>query len=379
MSSNFRSARPPLATLLASTLLVSGCATLPSSGPTGREILKSQATPDNVLGFHVVQLTDAQSLPLQPKEETEPLMPTATRDSINLLGVGDTLQVVIYEAGVSLFASSGISQGSVSDTGSAKGQTLPPITIDETGQISIPFAGRIRADGMTTYELQEVISSRLRGKSQSPQVLVSIANPVSQAVLIGGEVTRPGRIVIATGRETLWDSITLAGGYRGDPSDLIVRLTRGSQILEERVSHLARSSVKDTRILPGDRIQVYRQPLTFTAFGAPGKVDQFAFGKEDLNLIEAVARVGGSNPSAGDPSAIFVFRYVAEDGVEKPVIYYLNMKKTGSYFLAQKFAMKAQDVLYIGNARSNQPSKLIQIIGQFFSPFLMIRTATTAN
>lgn len=372
----------PAAALLMSTFLASGCATLPSSGPSGREILRSETLPDNVLGFHVIPLVDAQSLPAPVSEELDPLMPTSARDSINLIGIGDTIQVVIYEAGVTLFGGSAVGPSSVGgaiDTGSAKSQTLPPITVDETGYISIPFAGRIRADGMTTYELQDVIAARFRGKSQMPQILVSIPYPVSQAVLIGGEVVKPGRIAIATGRETIWDAITLAGGYRGDSSDLMVRLVRGSQTLEERVSRLSHSSARDTRILPGDRIQVYRQPLTFTAFGAPGKVDQFAFGKEDLNLVEAIARVGGSSPAAGDPSAIFVFRYSVDNGVEKPIIYYLNMKKTGAYFLAQKFTMKGQDVLYIGNAASNQPSKLIQIIGQFFTPFLMIRNATVTN
>jgi polysaccharide export outer membrane protein len=37
--------------------------------------------------------------------------------------------------------------------------------------------------------------------------------------------------------------------------------------------------------------------------------------------------------------------------------------------------MRDKDLLYIGNARANQPSKLVQIISQLFSPIV---TATSA-
>lgn len=87
--------------------------------------------------------------------------------------------------------------------------------------------------------------------------------------------------------------------------------------------------------------------------------------------MEAIATSGGVNPAYGDPAAIFLFRYTTnEQGVQVPVVYHLNMMQAGSYFLTQNFEMQDGDVLYFGNARANQPAKMIQLISQLFSPVL---------
>ena len=57
------------------------------------------------------------------------------------------------------------------------------------------------------------------------------------------------------------------------------------------------------------------------------------------------------------------------------MVYHLNMMKTLSYFLAQRFVMLDKDVLYFGNAAANQPSKLSQLISQLFSPILTVTSA----
>ena len=58
-----------------------------------------------------------------------------------------------------------------------------------------------------------------------------------------------------------------------------------------------------------------------------------------------------------------------------PKVYHLNMMQTGAYFLAQKVMMQDKDVLYFGNAAANQPSKVIQLISQLFSPILTVTSA----
>jgi polysaccharide export outer membrane protein len=90
-----------------------------------------------------------------------------------------------------------------------------------------------------------------------------------------------------------------------------------------------------------------------------------------------LALAGGANPNQGDSAAIFVFRYVVQpDGTEQPVVYHLNMMRAGAYFLSQRFMMRDKDILYIGNARANQPSKLIQLLAQLFVPVATVRNAT---
>jgi polysaccharide export outer membrane protein len=130
---------------------------------------------------------------------------------------------------------------------------------------------------------------------------------------------------------------------------------------------------QDIRIFPSDRILLVRTPQSFSVLGAAGRSDQILFNAPRLTLIEAVAQAGGANPNAGDPRAIFVFRILRrEDGTEEPTVYHFNMMEASSYILAQRFAMRDKDVLYVGNASANQPSKLIQLVSQLFFPLVTL-------
>jgi len=224
--------------------------------------------------------------------------------------------------------------------------------------------------------VERQIRAALRGYSQNPQVLVSVREMITNSVIVGGEVSKPGRLVLPTNRETVADAIALAGGYRGDAKDLAVRLQRQGVTDQFRLSDALSGDENELRVYPGDRLSVLRAPQSFSVMGAPGQVQLFPFGKPDISLAEAVAQAGGSNPSFGDPAAIFVFRYVADkNNVAQPVVYHINMMKAGNYFLAQRFAMQDKDVVYVGNARANQPSKLIQIISQLFAPIVTVTSA----
>jgi polysaccharide export outer membrane protein len=47
-----------------------------------------------------------------------------------------------------------------------------------------------------------------------------------------------------------------------------------------------------------------------------------------------------------------------------------------SYLLAQKFDLQNKDVVYIAGAEANQPGKLLQMIGQVFTPLVIARQIT---
>jgi polysaccharide export outer membrane protein len=288
------------------------------------------------------------------------------------------LDITIYEAGVSLFGGSSLraaANGTVTFDPSSNAEKLPPVRVDDYGFIKLPFAGRIRAAGRTVTDLESAIQSGLRGMSQDPQVLVSIEQSITESVTLAGEVAKPGRLVLATNNETLNDAIALSGGYRGAAKDLVAVVEREGQTFRIRLSDLLGYPERDLRVAPGDRITLVSRPESFMALGAANKSEDIPFPRGRITLAEAVALAGGANPNAGDAAAIFVFRYVRQpDGTEKPVVYHLNMMKPGAYFLSQHFMMQDQDVLYVGNARANQPSKLVQLLSQLFLPIATFRT-----
>lgn len=369
-------------TVIAFVLLalpLGACTTLPNSGPTGAAIINGAKGEENKLGFEVVELTGMAELPTVAEGETVPsvLMAMGQEQPTDLIGPGDVLDIVIYEAGVTLFSGRNMGFATEALDPAAKAERLPSIRVDDEGYITLPYVGRIKAAGYTATDLQRVIMAGLAGKSQSPQVLVSFQQSITNSIIVGGEVARSGRLVLATNRETLADAIALAGGYRGEAADLVVRVERQGRTVDARLADVLRSPIGGMRIFPGDRISLLREPMSYSVMGAPGQVEQVPFNKKDVSLAEAVARVGGANPNLGDAAAIFVFRFAKDDaGNEKPVVYHLNMMKPDSYFLSQKFAMRDKDVLYIGNARANQPSKFVQILSQLFSPVVTARAVT---
>lgn len=356
---------------------LAGCASLPSSGPTGGQIRKSALAPKDgsnpIRVAEVVAITDVPSGgSMVPIELLADRMPPPT----DLVGPGDVLDINIYEAGVTLFQGSGGAGGQVGTNPGVQVQKLPPTRIDDLGDISIPYAGTLHVAGVTVGEVEAMIRNALQRLSQNPQVVVTLSQAITNSIIVGGEVVRPGRLVLQTNRESLSDVVALAGGYRGNARDLILRITRGGKNVDVRMNDLVDNPALDVRAFPGDRIILINSPRTYSVLGAPGRVEQISFNRSTVSLAEAIATAGGVNPGVGSAGAIFLMRYIRdEQGNEVPMVYHLNMMKTGSYFLAQRFYMQDKDVIYVGNAAANQPSKLIQLISQLFSPILTVTSA----
>ena len=360
-----------LTAIVTAAAFLSGCAAIPASGPTGNELRTQIKADTSHLGIDLVEVATAADLPV-------PAAPAAAfgRDYVpprptELVGSGDILDIAIYESGIALFGrpAGPAAAGTTGFDAAVSTERLPPVRVSDEGSINIPFAGELMVSGLTTADVERLIRRALRGKSQNPQVLVSIREGLTNSVIVGGDIARPGRLVLPTNRESLSDVIALAGGSRGEIKDALVRVQRGNENGEFRLADIISNPDRDIRIFPADRIAVVRAPRTFSVMGAAGKADQISFPTSQVSLAEAIALAGGSNPNAGDPRAIFVFRIEkGADGADRPVVYHVNMMQASSYILTQRFAMIDKDVLYVGNAAANQPTKLVQIVSQLFFP-----------
>jgi polysaccharide export outer membrane protein len=89
-------------------------------------------------------------------------------------------------------------------------------TVAESGTITIPRIGSIRAEGKTTADLEEDISRRLSLVDRDiPKVTVTIVESRTRRVFVLGAVLVPGSYSFTT-PPTAWDAITLAGGPEDD-------------------------------------------------------------------------------------------------------------------------------------------------------------------
>ncbi len=405
--SPLRVTRPMLALLAAGAM--AGCATLPRNGPTGGQIAKDEAR-FNQIGFRIVDITPANIAVLSTTDAPIGMLAMLAADgNVDTLGPGDVLSVEIYEVGVSLFGGrtsiAGVGIGAGTGAGgevapSASGETIGDsgVVVDRDGNITIPYAGTIPVAGLTPAQVQGRVVAALRGKSQSPQVIVSLRRNVANTVVVSGAVANPRRVPLTLARERLLDVIADTGGINravqtgsstatgAGTQDAIVRFTRGGRTVEQPLDTITAGSPDDLVLLGGDRIELIRQPRTYTVFGAIDRISQVPFESRMLTLAEALARAGGPNDGRADPRSIFVFRQppLAAASVTgsatmmappAPIVYRIDMMRAENMFLAQRFAMHDKDLVYIANARANQPLKLVQALGQLFSPIVAVQQA----
>jgi len=362
-------------------VLLAGCSTLPSSGPTAAQVVARAKSDKGGLSFSIVSL-DGNTVERLNEEQAKRIALARSMASLAeppqpiRLGPGDVLNVDIFEVGVALF--SGAAQSEAFDP-SAHGEKFPKVVVDDEGMISLPYIGRLTVASKTPHQVEQDINARLAGKSQNPQAIVTIDDNVSNTVYVSGDANKPGRFALTYGRERLLDAIAAAGGSAATAEDTLVQLARGGAIVEQRMGSILPASKDDLVLEPGDRIQLIKRPRSFTVFGATSKVSQVPFENGAVSLAEALARIQGPNDATADPKAVFIFRYgdaIDEARTSRPVIYRMNLLDPASYFLSQRFAMQDKDVIYIANAAANQPSKLVAIINQLFSPFVAARVLT---
>ena len=358
---------------------LSACSTLPSSGPGARAVLLAGQEPG--ASYRVVDL-DANTIGAASQPETAAdatlgrLGTTSSPTAADAIQVGDALQVVVYEVGAALFGTGG-SASSLSATLAgesspvANAQTLPPMIVAPDGFIALPYVGRVQAVGRRPREVASDIERGLRGKSQSPQVVVTVREDVGNVVMVMGDIKSPGRKPLGYRRESLLDMIAMAGGPTNAKADSIVRLTRAGSTYEASLGEIHSGSPSDVKLEPQDRIEIIFRPRTFTAFGATGRVSEIPFQSASLSLAEALARMGGPLDQQADPTGIFVFRTEPSKG--GATAYRINLKDPKSYLLVQQFQIRDKDLIYVSNARANAFAKLLNMIGIVVNPIVVAK------
>lgn len=105
--------------------------------------------------------------------------------------------------------------------------SVHPVQIDEQGLVSLPYIGTISAAGTTNSELAQRIRETYIARNFYTAMDVSVS-VTERFIYVGGEVTRPGRIVW-TPDLTVAKAIQSAGGFT-----LYARETRVSLVREQQ-------------------------------------------------------------------------------------------------------------------------------------------------
>jgi polysaccharide export outer membrane protein len=347
-----------------------GCALMPASGPESWDVWAGQHDPKNI-PYAFVRITPkvanvlAKALPRLVGE-----FPDRRRPSDIRFGNGDVVRVTIFESspgGLFIPAEAGVRPGNFI--------SIEPQAVDVNGNISIPYGGEIRARGRTKAELQRAIVEALKDRAIEPQAVVSVVEQQTSLITVLGDVARPGQIPARLTPGRIIDTISRAGGIVGPGPDEWVILERDGRRALSPFGALIYEPANNVFIHPNDTIYVYREPQTFLAFGALGNQQQVPFGVWRISLAEAVAKAGGLKDDQADPASVFLYRgetrAVAEamgidcskfEGPIIPVIYNINFRNPGSYFLATTFEMRNKDVIYVSNSVSVEATKFLTYV-----------------
>lgn len=351
-----------------------GCGWMSVSGPAPSDILAGQRDPMS-LNYATVKVTPkvvevlAKNLP----RLTGFVSNQRPRDIT--FGVGDILSVTIFEA-----ASGGLfipAEGSVRPGNFVN---IPNQAVDIHGNISVPYAGSIRARGRTQVEVQDAIVASLKNRAIEPQVIVSMVEQKTSMISVLGE-GRAARIPATASPERVLDVISraglvaIAGSTGAAGAETWVLLERNGKRAIAPFGALIYEPVNNVYVHPNDTIYLYREPQTFLAFGAVGTQQQIPFGTWRLSLAEAISKSGGLIDSQADPASVFLYRGEARDvaaalgidvspyeGPVIPVIYTINLRDPAGLFLAGSFEMRNKDILYASNSLSVEATKFMNYL-----------------
>ena len=360
------------------------CAEMPVSGPSSAAIKAGEPLEPGGLPFGLVKLTP-EAVGILKQYEPRGLAGAFTdrRPPANIkYGIGDSLSVTIFEAaagGLFIPAEAGVRPGNYVQ--------LPDQSIDGDGNITVPYAGKIKAAGRTAEQIQADIVSKIRNRAIEPQVIVSLKSQATSLISVLGDVNSPSRFgASASGAgDRILDAITRAGGIKNAGYATWVMLERNGKHATVPFENLIMNSANNIYVQPGDRIYVYTEQQKFIALGATGQSGEFNFDAWRINLSEAVSKAGGLTDAQADPDAVFLYRVEPRNVAERlgvdvnkfggaatiPVIFNINLRDPGGFFLATKTQMRNGDIIFVSNAHSVEVTKVLQ--------YMRVILATTSD
>jgi polysaccharide biosynthesis/export protein len=200
------------------------------------------------------------------------------------------------------------------------------IRIDNDGSFPFEYLGRVKAEGMTTAQIETYLVGALGdGYLRSPQVSVEVIEYRSQSVFVTGEVRSPNKYMLP-GNSTLMDVLTYAGSVTPNAGNWvqITHVRQGAEVLGPTVSaeydirvnlrDIQNGKAQNVKMRDGDTIFVPKAERVWVV----GQVrnPQGVVHEEGMTVFEAIAAAGGITEK-GSNSRIEIVRI--ENGQRKSI------------------------------------------------------------
>jgi polysaccharide export outer membrane protein len=261
------------------------------------------------------------------------------------IGPSDVISIVVYDHPELLPNAGAVISQQADPTGIS---TAPGFIVGADGQISFPFVGRVKVEGLSEIEAAELIQRRIGRFIKDPQVSVRINSFRSRRAYVEGDVRTPGTQVFTDVPMTLPEALNRAGGITAAGDRSFVTLTRNNQTIVINLVQLQELGVNPNQIVveSGDLITVRsRDESKVFVMGEILRPSALAMRNGRLSLNEALGEAGGPNLNTANTSQIYVIRNTSQAGY--PAVFHLNASSPTALALAETFPLQPRDVIYI--------------------------------
>jgi polysaccharide export outer membrane protein len=175
------------------------------------------------------------------------------------------------------------------------------VRVSPNGDFSLPMAGKLAVDGLSTSQAEAALNQRLaeKGFFNDPQSSVFVKEYATEGISVLGEVQKPG-IYPLLGKRTLLDAISAAGGTT-EKAGRAVTITHRGHVDTPQIVKLSHDESDHTltniELQSGDTVVVSKAGVVYVV-GDVKDPTGIVLENPRLTVLQALALAHGTNPTA---------------------------------------------------------------------------------
>src|SRR5512143_2996795 len=149
----------------------------------------------------------------------QPVLANESVDAEYRVGAGDVLSVTVWDHPELTIPA-----------GEFRSADATGNLVNSDGTIFYPYIGTVPVAGLTTSQIRDLLTDKLRRYVKNPQLDIRVAAFRSKKVFITGEVMKPNVVPLSDIPLTVVEAINLSGGASPNADLTDVRVTRDNQV-----------------------------------------------------------------------------------------------------------------------------------------------------
>lgn len=233
-------------------------------------------------------------------------------------------------------------------TNNASNPYVSGYAVDQQGYIQFPLIGRIQARGLSVPQFTSNLRAKLQRYLKYPDPQVKVIDYRGNKFFVDGDVKQPGEFNITDAPVSLYGALSMAGGVTpsGDSNSIVLTRNGVSYQLGLRSLQELGVSANQLYLQDGDAIHINsRDRNKVYVLGEFGEIKPLEIPDHGLSLAQVMGEAKGLDPRSANAAQIYVVR--DHPGTSYTDIYYVDMRTVTNFALANRFAMQANDIVYV--------------------------------